>query len=99
MMFENINKIYVFFQEKCHLLIKLSNKNRSIKSCLMDNKIVLGIGNIYALEGLFLARIHPLSLAKNLSSEQIALLIKCLKDVLFASIEAGGTTLRDFVNG
>ena len=82
-----------------YLYQKLHNKTTSIKICLMNNKIVLGIGNIYALEGLFLAKIHPLTIAKDITFEQSELLVHSLKEVLLKSIKAGGTTLRDFVGG
>jgi formamidopyrimidine-DNA glycosylase len=77
----------------------LRNRTSSIKSCLMDNKIVVGIGNIYALESLFMARIHPALRANNLSLAQVIKLVSAAKKVLTEAIKAGGTSLRDFVGG
>ena len=70
----------------------------SIKSFIMNSKIVTGIGNIYAAEALFLAQIHPLTEAGQLSQEQCDRLIQSIKDVLQAAILQGGTSLKDFVN-
>ena len=72
------------------------NKKQSIKSFIMNNKIVVGVGNIYAAESLFSARIHPMSAAGALSLEKMVDLAYHIKHVLHQAIEAGGTTLRDF---
>ena len=76
-----------------------SNKNRtvSIKQHIMNSKIVVGVGNIYASEALFLAGIHPKRAAKRISKARIERLVDSIKSVLADSIEQGGTTLRDFV--
>lgn len=76
---------------------KLSNKNIAIKLALMDNKIVVGVGNIYASESLFRARIHPERASNSLTKEETQLLIISIQKVLQDAINAGGTTLRDFV--
>lgn len=75
-------------------------KNRAvpIKSLLMDNKVVTGIGNIYATEALFAAGIHPAAPAKSLSLEQLDRLAKSSKQILQHAIKRGGTTLKDFLN-
>lgn len=78
---------------------KLANKKTSIKQALMDNKIVVGVGNIYASESLFLAKINPTKQAKNLSATELNAIVGAVKHVLEKAIEAGGTTLKDFVNG
>lgn len=70
----------------------------SIKPFIMNSKIVTGIGNIYAAEALFLAKIHPLTEARLLTQQQCDLLAKSIKDILLAAILQGGTTLKDFVN-
>lgn len=78
---------------------KLKNKNVSIKTAIMDSRIVVGVGNIYAAESLFTSGIHPERLAAGLSSVEVAKLVSAIKIVLTKAIKAGGTTLRDFVNG
>lgn len=77
----------------------LCNKKSPIKTVLMDNRVVVGVGNIYAAESLFLAKIHPARIAKTLRTEEIHRLVAAVKTVLSRAIESGGTTLRDFVNG
>ena len=62
----------------------------------MDNKLVVGVGNIYASESLFSAGILPDRPAGSLSKAEAELLVKTIKAVLQRSIEQGGTTLRDF---
>ncbi len=64
---------------------------------LMDNKLVVGVGNIYASESLFSAGIHPDRLASSLSRDECEQLVKVIKLVLLRSIEQGGTTLKDFL--
>ena len=66
------------------------------KSFLMDSKIVVGVGNIYANEALYLAGIHPKRAAGKLTKSQCNKLVSAVKKVLKAAIKAGGTTLRDF---
>ncbi len=68
---------------------------RAIRDLLLDQRVVAGVGNIYACEALFAARIHPAAKACELSEEQIALLARALVGVLARAIRAGGTTLRD----
>ena len=65
----------------------------------MDSRTVVGIGNIYANEALYEARIHPLRAAGRLSLERYGLLAASIRRVLTAALRQGGTTLRDFVNG
>ncbi|MBI2785532.1 MAG: bifunctional DNA-formamidopyrimidine glycosylase/DNA-(apurinic or apyrimidinic site) lyase, partial [Legionella longbeachae] len=79
-----------------YLFQKAQNKNKAIKSFIMDNEIVVGVGNIYATESLFLANIHPSSPAKILSEESCHTLTTHIKEVLRQAIKCGGTTLRDF---
>lgn len=75
-------------------------KNRlvPIKSLIMNAKIIVGIGNIYAAEALFLARIHPTIPAGSLSPEQCQTLVDSIQQVLQQAIKQGGTTLKDFVD-
>ncbi len=70
-----------------------------IKTWLMDNHKVVGIGNIYASESLFRARIHPLTPAGRLGPRRCAMLAQCIRETLTAAIAAGGSSLRDFVGG
>lgn len=74
----------------------LQNKRIPIKQAIMDNKIVVGVGNIYANEALFMAKIHPLTPARHIQSQQFAALVIFIKQILNAAIDMGGTTLRDF---
>jgi len=71
----------------------------AIKQFIMDSKVVVGVGNIYASEALFLARIHPSRKAGSLSKARCAALAEAIREVLTAAIQQGGTTLRDFVGG
>lgn len=73
-------------------------KKLPVKSLIMDGHIVVGVGNIYANEALFLAGIHPLAAANSLTREDCALLAGVIKRVLKDAIKLGGTTLRDFVS-
>jgi formamidopyrimidine-DNA glycosylase len=77
---------------------KAKNRKTAIKLFLMDSHVVAGVGNIYANEALFLAKIHPQTKAHNISIEQLTLLVKSVKEVLTFAIEKGGTTLHDFIN-
>ena len=70
-----------------------------IKHVLMDSARVVGVGNIYASESLFRARIHPLEPAAALGPARCARLVAAVRETLTAAIEAGGSTLRDFVGG
>lgn len=68
----------------------------AIKNFIMNSHIVVGVGNIYASESLFLARIHPERPAGRITRERYVALAKAIRQVLTAAIKAGGTTLRDF---
>jgi formamidopyrimidine-DNA glycosylase len=71
-------------------------RRRPIKALLMDNQVLVGVGNIYASESLFRARIHPLTPADQLSAEQVERLVKEIKRLLRESIRRGGTTISDY---
>ncbi len=71
----------------------------AVKSFLMNNQVVVGVGNIYASEALFMAGIHPLRAAGRVSLQRYRLLAEAVIKVLQRSIKQGGTTLRDFVGG
>ena len=88
-------------EEACtgELLFQLSRKRKvPIKSFIMNSHIVVGVGNIYANEALFMAGILPTRHAETLSLEDCQRLVECIRVVLRHAIEQGGTTLRDFVN-
>ena len=70
-----------------------------IKSLIMDSHIVVGVGNIYANEALFLAGIRPSRRANNIAEKRYSMLAESIRQVLAAAVEQGGTTLRDFVGG
>ncbi len=69
-----------------------------IKQALMDNTLIVGVGNIYANESLFRAGIHPNRAANRISLVRYERLVQEVKAVLAEAIDAGGSTLRDFVN-
>lgn len=81
-------------------LLKAACQGRSapIKAVIMDSHNVVGVGNIYACEALFMAGIRPDKPAGKVPLPRLAALVAAIKEVLAASIELGGTTLRDFVN-
>lgn len=68
----------------------------AIKNFIMNSHVVVGVGNIYASESLFLAHIHPERAAGRITRERYTALAKAIRQVLTAAIKAGGTTLRDF---
>lgn len=67
-----------------------------IKNLIMDQRVVVGVGNIYASEALFLAGIRPSTPAAKVSRPRLDKLVKAIREVLCRAIEAGGTTIRDF---
>lgn len=81
-----------------YLQEKARNRSVPIKSFIMDNKIVTGVGNIYATEALFVAKLHPLLPAKEVSLEALKKLVSAIKSILKTAIKNGGTTLKDFAN-
>lgn len=81
-----------------YLASKLSKRRRNIKTLLLDQAIVAGIGNIYADEALFKSGIQPETLATDLTSEQINQLHQAIIEVLQTAIDKGGTTFSDFLN-
>ncbi|GLQ74621.1 bifunctional DNA-formamidopyrimidine glycosylase/DNA-(apurinic or apyrimidinic site) lyase [Vibrio penaeicida] len=71
-------------------------KKTVVKQFIMDNKVVVGVGNIYANESLFMSRIHPQLPANQLNDSELELLHSNIKRVLDTAIKQGGTTLKDF---
>jgi formamidopyrimidine-DNA glycosylase len=80
-------------------LLAAKNRRISIKQFIMDNKVVVGVGNIYAAEALFAAAIHPETPVNQLSKAKFTKLVSAIKYILGVAIEKGGTTLKDFVGG
>ncbi len=83
------NAQYLYQQRK--------NKKIAIKPWLMDNKLVVGVGNIYANEALFSSGIMPDRKVSSLTEQECDVLVNAIKTVLTRSIEQGGTTLKDFL--
>jgi formamidopyrimidine-DNA glycosylase len=79
-----------------YLLQRSRKRQVSIKTFIMNAEIVVGVGNIYASESLFLSNIHPQLIAANLTKKQAEKLVDAIKLTLKKAIAAGGTTLRDF---
>lgn len=82
-----------------YLYQRAAGRRIAVKSFIMDSRIVVGVGNIYANEALFLAGIHPQRAAGRISKARYEKLAAAIREVLRASIEMGGTTLRNFSNG
>lgn len=76
---------------------QLKNRKTALKVALMDQQVVVGVGNIYASEALFRAKISPLRPAGSLSAHELKSLTAAIKAVLKAAIAAGGSSLRDYV--
>ncbi|MBT4989954.1 MAG: bifunctional DNA-formamidopyrimidine glycosylase/DNA-(apurinic or apyrimidinic site) lyase [Rickettsiales bacterium] len=85
---ENFNADYLFS------ISKISRTN--IKSLIMNQNNVVGIGNIYALESLFKSNIHPQKLANKLTKKNCKILVKNIKKILLIAIEKGGSSIRDY---
>lgn len=77
---------------------KASGARRAVKSFIMDGRVVVGVGNIYASEALFMAGIHPHRPAGRISLARYEGLAAAIRDVLARAIRDGGTTLRDFTS-
>lgn len=73
-------------------------RKQAVKTFIMDNRTVVGVGNIYAQESLFRAGIHPSRAAGRISAARYERLAGAIREVLSRAIRAGGTTLRDFTN-
>lgn len=87
---EGFTEDYLFTQSR--------GRKANVKSFIMDSKTVVGVGNIYASESLFLAGIHPKRQAGKISAARYATLTSAIKTTLAKAIEAGGTTLKDFTS-
>ena len=80
-----------------HLAVRARGRRVAVKSFLMDSRVVVGVGNIYANEALFIAGIRPRVAAGRLSRPRLGALADAIKATLNSAIQSGGTTLRDFV--
>ena len=87
---EAFNSDYIFQSSR--------GRKTAIKNFIMDNKVVVGVGNIYAAESLFKAGIHPKRAAGKISANRYEALVSEIKSVLKQAIEQGGTTLKDFTH-
>jgi formamidopyrimidine-DNA glycosylase len=81
-----------------YLFNKLSGKKSAIKSALLDQSIIGGLGNIYVCEAIFKAKISPKRLAGSLTIEETETLVNEIKGVIKKAIEAGGSSLKDFAS-
>ena len=79
-----------------YLFKKSRSRNVAVKTFIMDSKVVVGVGNIYANESLFLAGISPKRSAGKISKPRYEKLVECIQQVLQRAIDVGGTTLKDF---
>lgn len=82
--------------DETYLADALAGRKTPVKSALLDQRIVAGLGNIYVCETLYRARISPNRRAGNLSRQRAGGLVTIIRDVLLDAIEAGGSSLRDF---
>ncbi|MHA7764797.1 DNA-formamidopyrimidine glycosylase [Bacillus atrophaeus] len=81
-----------------YLKERLMKTNRAVKTALLDQKAVVGLGNIYVDEALFRAGIHPETKANQLSAQKIKKLHEEIKNTLQEAIDAGGSTVRSYIN-
>lgn len=84
------------FNDK-YLADKLKNKKIAVKLAIMDQQVVVGVGNIYASEALFRAGIDPRRAAGSLKPAEVKKVVEAIRDVLKKAIKAGGSSLRDYV--
>ena len=85
---DSFHEEYLFDQSR--------NKTQNVKAFIMDSKIVVGVGNIYACESLFITGINPKTKTNKISKQRYINLTKNIKKILKKAIKAGGTTLQDF---
>ena len=79
-----------------YLAARLKNRNTPIKSALLDQRVVSGLGNIYVCEALFRAGISPRRKAGRIAESRVHALVPIIRDVLSEAIDAGGSSLRDY---
>ncbi len=78
------------------LFESLKNKKSPIKSALLDQRVVAGLGNIYVCEALFRSRINPARLSNTITRKEAGSIVKHSRDILVEAIKAGGSTLKDY---
>ncbi|MDP4032541.1 MAG: bifunctional DNA-formamidopyrimidine glycosylase/DNA-(apurinic or apyrimidinic site) lyase [Pseudorhodobacter sp.] len=81
---------------EAYLLARLEGRNMPIKSALLDQHVVAGLGNIYVCETLFRARLNPALKVREIAAPRLASLVPIIRQVLAEAIEAGGSSLRDY---
>lgn len=81
---------------EAHLIAAFKGRKTPVKSALLDQRIVAGLGNIYVCEALYRARISPKRRAGAIAAARVATLVPIIRDVISEAIEAGGSSLRDF---
>ena len=91
-----IQRIEQSIQTQSSKSFKKQPIKRAIKSVIMEQQAVVGVGNIYATESLYLSGIHPATPANKVSYDQIVILVAHIKTILQKAIKLGGSTLRDF---
>lgn len=82
--------------DEAYLAAALKAKKSPIKSALLDQKIVAGLGNIYVCETLYRARVSPMRSASKISKSKVSALVPIIRQVLSDAIDAGGSSLKDF---
>lgn len=82
-----------------YLKDRAKGRKAAVKTFIMDSRILVGVGNIYAAEALFLAGVRPSTAAGRVTLSSFTALAEAIKRVLSQALDAGGTTLRDFVGG
>jgi len=81
-----------------YLMQKIKKRRSPIKTILLDQRVVVGLGNIYVCEALFLAGISPEKRARDLKPDEAEKMVPIIRDVLLRAIEAGGSTLKDYAH-
>jgi formamidopyrimidine-DNA glycosylase len=84
------------YLDDTYLAAALGGRNAPIKTALLDQRLIAGLGNIYVCEVLFRAKISPMCKAKDLSKKQVGTLVPIIRTVLEEAIEAGGSSLKDY---
>lgn len=79
-----------------YLVARFAGRSAPVKALLLDQRVVAGLGNIYVCEALHIARIAPSRAAGRIAVGRIGALVPAIRDVLYAAIDAGGSTLRDY---
>jgi formamidopyrimidine-DNA glycosylase len=81
-----------------YLYERARGRKAAVKNFVMDNRVVVGVGNIYASEALYRAGVHPNRRAGRISRDRYGRIVAAIREVLEEALAAGGTTLRDFLH-